>query len=119
MSACGEPGCRDGIVMRLNDGTKDGPLKWREPCPRCTARLPVSSAATFFEDARAHFGGPPGIDAWAKPWVDCPCGSEDHQRGGHPKELIYRTKVTFDDGHTEVAELFLTHAPYTAIVRID
>lgn len=42
-----------GIVMRMNDGTKDGPLKWREECPDCEG--PVSSAATFFEDARRQF----------------------------------------------------------------
>lgn len=26
-----------------------------------------------------------GIGAWLKPWVDCPCGSKEHQEGGHDR----------------------------------
>lgn len=61
----------------------------------------------------------PGIDDWLRPWVDCPCGSREHQRGGHPVAMIHRIRVTFEDGHVEDADLYLTHAPYTAIVRIS
>jgi hypothetical protein len=27
---------------------------------------------------------PAGLKAWLRPWQDCPCGSEEHQAGGHP-----------------------------------
>lgn len=30
----------------------------------------------------------PSILDWLKPWVDCPCGSQNHQAGGHP--VIHR-----------------------------
>lgn len=60
-----------------------------------------------------------GLTGWLRPWEDCPCGSDEHQRGGHPKELIRRTVVRFDDGHAEEADVYLTAPPASGIVRIE
>jgi hypothetical protein len=26
-------------------------------------------------------------NAWLRPWVDCPCGSKEHQAGGHDSSI--------------------------------
>jgi hypothetical protein len=31
---------------------------------------------------------PPEIVAWLEPWEDCPCGSREHQKGGHDKGFV-------------------------------
>lgn len=41
--------------MKMNDGSQDGPLKWREPCPKCGELDCDAKRAAF---AREPFLGP-------------------------------------------------------------